>query len=333
MSNPSIDPSTSDLSGESLTSNISINPSVRNSSGNEYTIEEILLFESRYENEYDIFTDDKYVQWLLENHPDAVPENVHHGNKEAQLQYSTPLRHGDPPKRSNLTPTGVETQSVSKDSTATTTAPETLSPRSSIAEFLTYPGYSPSPISSTPRPGNSKQKTPNSARVLTSAQSLAMMEEKQRKKREEEEAKEKRKQEWELKRAQREEEKKKKAKERARKAAEREKKAAVKEALKQQKAKDRELRLKQKSAKGTTSKKASDEKSSEGIQNHEISMNECAVCFGAYDDDLCDGNLLHEWVQCTSADCSKWMHEECLEKDDNNCMMCPLCKLCLSKVL
>jgi len=152
-----------------------------------------------------------------------------------------------------------------------------------------------------------------------------MMEEKQRKKREEEEAKEKRKQERELKRAQREEEKKKKAEERARKAAEREKKAAEKEALKQQKAKDRELRLKQKSAKGTTSKKASGEKSSEGIQNHEISMNECAVCFGAYDDDLCDGNLLHEWVQCTSADCSKWMHEECLEKDDNNCMMCPLC--------
>jgi len=128
MSNPSIDPLTSDLSGESLTSNISINPSVRNSSGNEYTIEEILLFESRYENEYGIFTVEKYVQWLLENHPDAVPENVHHGNKEAQLQHSTPLRHGDPPKRLDLTPTGVETQSVSKESTATITVPETLSP-------------------------------------------------------------------------------------------------------------------------------------------------------------------------------------------------------------
>jgi len=86
------------------------------------------LFESRYENEYDTFTDDKYVQWLLENHPDAVPENVHHGNKEAQLQHSTPLQHGDPPRRSDLTPTGVETKSVSKESTATTTAPETLSP-------------------------------------------------------------------------------------------------------------------------------------------------------------------------------------------------------------
>ena len=79
---------------------------------------------SRYKNEYDIFTDDKYVQWLLENHSDVVPENVHHGNKEAQLQHSTPLQHGDPPKHSDLTPTGVETQSVSKESTATTTAPD-----------------------------------------------------------------------------------------------------------------------------------------------------------------------------------------------------------------
>ena len=129
--------------------------------------------------------DDKYVQWLLEIHPDAVPENVRNRNKEVQLQHSIPLRHGDPPKCSDLILTGVETQSLSKQSTATTTAPETLSPRSSIAEFVTYPGCSPSPISSTPCTGSSKQKTPSSARVLTSVQSLATMEEKQRKKREE----------------------------------------------------------------------------------------------------------------------------------------------------
>ena len=53
------------------------------------------------------------------------------------------------------------------------------SPRSAITEFLTCPGYNPSPSSS-----KQKASAPSSgARVLTSAQSLAMMEEKQRKKR------------------------------------------------------------------------------------------------------------------------------------------------------
>ena len=35
--------------------------------------------------------------------------------------------------------------------------------------------------------------------------------------------------------------------------------------------------------------KTSGEMSTEGIQCQEISSNECAVCFGAYEEDLADG--------------------------------------------
>ena len=62
------------------------------------------------------------------------------------------------------------------------------------------------------------------------------------------------------------------------------------------------------------------EMSTEGIQSREISSNECAVCFGVYDDDLGqDGKPVRDWIQCTYPDCSKWM------KDSNHCMICPLC--------
>ena len=141
-----VDPSTNSLSGEPLTnnppSNPSDEPSTSRSSGdafNAYTIEQLLLFETRFENEYDIFfTDDSYVQWLLENHPDALSEHVRPVEKPPQ--HSTPLRHREP-ARSDHTPTNLEKSSVS---TATATRPEIHSPRSAITEFLTCPGYSPS---------------------------------------------------------------------------------------------------------------------------------------------------------------------------------------------
>ena len=115
------------------------------------------------------------------------------------------------------------------------------------------------------------------------------------------------------------EEKKKKAEERAKKqlkhAAEREKRAAEKEELKSQKMETR---------KGKKAKISGD--TSTGIQSQEISSNECAVCFGTYEDDIDESEEpLRNWVQCTSPECLKWMHEECLEKDEDECMICLLC--------
>ena len=52
----------------------------------------------------------------------------------------------------------------------------------------------------------------------------------------------------------------------------------------------------------------------DGVQSHEISNNECAVCFGLYQDDLSStGKLMTEWVECTNAGCKKWMHAQCLQ--------------------
>ena len=73
-------------------------------------------------------------------------------------------------------------------------------PLSPLSEFLTLPNIPPTSKSSKP-------KKNSGARVLTSADAIAMMEEKQRKKREEEEAKEQRKREREEKKLQKEEEK------------------------------------------------------------------------------------------------------------------------------
>ena len=54
--------------------------------------------------------------------------------------------------------------------------------------------------------------------------------------------------------------------------------------------------------------------SERGLQNEEISSNECAVCLRAYEDDLdANGQPLYEWVQCTSEKCGKWMHQDCLD--------------------
>lgn len=42
----------------------------------EFTPSEIERFTTRYENGYDIYTDPRYVTWLVENYPDALPDEV-----------------------------------------------------------------------------------------------------------------------------------------------------------------------------------------------------------------------------------------------------------------
>ena len=65
--------------------------------------------------------------------------------------------------------------------------------------------------------------------------------------------------------------------------------------------------------------------SCDGLQKGEISNNECAVCFGVYEDDLMDGELHKEWIQCTKKSCGKWMHVECLSTNDDNLYVCQIC--------
>ena len=63
-----------------------------------------------------------------------------------------------------------------------------------------------------------------------------------------------------------------------------------------------------------------------GVQDKEISSNECAVCFGLYQDDLSSaGKLMREWVECTNERCKKWMHSQCLQVN-NDLYICGICK-------
>ena len=63
----------------------------------------------------------------------------------------------------------------------------------------------------------------------------------------------------------------------------------------------------------STSKVGESSKSSSGLQREEISSDECSVCLGAYQDYFDEnGELVREWLQCTSESCAKWMHQDCL---------------------
>ena len=45
----------------------------------------------------------------------------------------------------------------------------------------------------------------------------------------------------------------------------------------------------------------------------------------AYQDDFDNNNeLVREWLQCTSQNCSKWMHQHCLRMDDD-LYVCGVC--------
>ena len=52
---------------------------------------------------------------------------------------------------------------------------------------------------------------------------------------------------------------------------------------------------------------------------------ECGISFGVYEDDLIDGELSQEWIQCTNDRCEKWMHVECLSTNDDRLYVCQVC--------
>ena len=71
-------------------------------------------------------------------------------------------------------------------------------------------------------------------------------------------------------------------------------------------------------------KKTKAAKSDIGLQGREVSSNECAACFGLYEEDIDpdSGDITREWIQCTDEDCGVWMHTECLDKCDDDFVCC-----------
>jgi len=181
--------------------------------------------------------------------------------------------------------------------------------RSVFADILNLPNQTPT--------GRRKAKSVSGARVLTSIEARHMLEEKERKKQEEKEEKEQKKKEREQKKLQRQEEQRKKQEERAAKQAKRAQKKA-KKATNSKKRKAGET-----SAQATNPKKKRSD-SDNGLQGREVSSNECARCFGLYDEDVDPdtGDVTCDWIQCTSDNCGVWMHTECLAKCDGDYVCC-----------
>ena len=68
--------------------------------------------------------------------------------------------------------------------------------------------------------------------------------------------------------------------------------------------------------------------SDNGLNGCEVSSDECAHCFGLYDEDVDPetGDVTCDWIQCTSDNCGVWMHTECLAKcgGDYVCCVCQM---------
>ena len=76
---------------------------------------------------------------------------------------------------------------------------------------------------------------------------------------------------------------------------------------------------------GSTSKRQWLDREEDGVQHHEVSQNECATCFGLFEDDTDPV----EWIECTNKDCGVWTHADCLEQCDN-AYVCVACQALLA---
>ena len=67
-------------------------------------------------------------------------------------------------------------------------------------------------------------------------------------------------------------------------------------------------------------------KGREERRSRNIPDDQCAICYGAYTDDINEvtGEVLKDWIQCTDKNCGVWAHIDCLEKQIHG-YLCGLC--------
>ena len=243
FSRSAVNPSSSSQkeAGSSLTSQVVESPpptddNAHSSHEGELSRDEEELFRKRFEEGYDIYTDGRYVQWLKEHHPDTLPATdgnlgdhgisiaAHFSSVAVQSPVVAPEPAADgqthtptPPATATSTMhrssavLSPASQCVAPTITTTTTTPSTSLPSTTLADLLVYPDTS--------TPARAELALPR-ARLLTSASSLAQIEEKERRKQLEQEEREKKKEERKRKKELKEQEQKRKAEERAKKAEE-----------------------------------------------------------------------------------------------------------------
>jgi len=352
----------------------------------EFTVEQEMLFKRRYEEGYDLYVDADYVRWMRWNHPEVdisipteqetgslldsfpgiisispIPIDQQASDEPISMCYEQSSSISEATSSGLQPPVASEQQLLvpEEQSAAATSLPPidnqtsnilSSSPKNStppFREFLIYPATIPI-TSGTPAPP--KRSVPK-ARLLTSDESLAIIEEKEKAKKDALLEKERKKAERIAKKQQREEEMKKKKEERARKAEERAREKAKKQQEKsrtktrgsaKRKSTDQNVASAQNesAATGTTTTIITRTATS-GARNDDVSvtnavangssLNSASVtCHGQdpatdgedIDPDTCcmcfgsyEDDVIDgggaQWISCR---CGRWLHEDCVEE-------------------
>ena len=219
--------------------------------------------------------------------------------------------------------------------------PDPNTPQSGRKEVSPVSKYLTTPTASSKPSAPSQSRAITGARVLTSDQCLALIQEKELKKKKQEEEKENRKKIREEKRKQKEEEKQKKAEEKAKREQEKIRKAAEKEAEKARRAeaskrKAQERREAEASKRAKSSEQSGGESSSRSTRLRArqpavpqldplVRSDVCCVCNQSYEEDMELGGGV-KWVQCA---CLRWLHEDCVigssVASNGHVQLCPFC--------
>ena len=148
-----------------------------------FTSEQLDRFKIRYEEGYDVYEDSDYVKWLELNHSEAVPAD----------RYSLVSSVKDPQNASGIdslvdhfsevNPLGTVADNIPSNSSVNNDSSNTPVVSAPQSEVNILSKYLVLPATSTP---SGPQKAPPHARLLTSAEALAIPAEKEQKKQKEE---------------------------------------------------------------------------------------------------------------------------------------------------
>ena len=185
-----------------------------------FTSEQLDRFKIRYEEGYDVYEDSDYVKWLELK---AVPADRYSFVSSVEDSQMASGIDSLVDHFSEVNPLGAVADNIASNSSVNndlSNTPVVSTPCSKVSALSKYLVLSGTSIPSGPK------KAPPCARLLTSAEALAILAEKEQKKQKEAVEKEQKKKEREEKKRQREEERKWKAEEKTRKAGKREKEKA-----------------------------------------------------------------------------------------------------------
>ena len=298
-----------------------------------FTAEQEVLFKRRFEEGYDVYIDKDYIRWINLNHPELRIE----GSTDATLDNHTNTDIIDPCEEPTRSHSVVLNETAPGGAVTVNTPVSVLAGPSTspLSDLLVCPALSTSIVPKRPS---------TRARLLTSDESLQLLEEKEKKKEMEALEKEKRKSERAAKKKEREELLQKKKEEKAKQAEERARKAEEK-AAKTKTSKRQTTKKKSSTCPATsepcpatsepcpaTSEPCPSETTAgpltDSSGNDEIDVNICCMCFGHYEDDVLEGAGV-DWIFCK---CGRWLHEDCVDEVvKNNDGEERFCSFCVDK--